>query len=85
MNDLISRQAAIGRAVEIPLFGKPVKLVAVSELEALPPAEPERKAGEWNWAGFNIECSECGFMPNFYSAEPLYNFCPNCGARMEGK
>ena len=39
-NDCISRQAAIGRAVEIPLFGKLVKVVAVSELEALSSAQP---------------------------------------------
>ena len=45
---------------------------------------PERKSGHWNWIGFNIECSECGFMPNFDSTEPLYKFCPNCGAKMEG-
>ena len=29
MDDVISRQAAIGRAVELPLFGKQVKVVAV--------------------------------------------------------
>ena len=44
--EYISRQAAIGRAVEIPLFGKPVKVVAVSELEALPSAEPEQRYTE---------------------------------------
>ena len=38
--------------------------------------------GKWNWVGFNIECSKCGAMPNFDSTEPLYNFCPNCGADM---
>ena len=42
MDDVISRQAAIGRAVELPLFGKQVKVVAVSELEALPSAQLER-------------------------------------------
>lgn len=42
----------------------------------------ERKHGNWNWVSFNIECSECGAMPNFDSTEPLYNFCPNCGADM---
>lgn len=42
----------------------------------------ERKHGKWNWVSFNIECSECGAMPNFDSTEPLYNFCPNCGADM---
>ena len=41
-DDLVCRQAAIGRAVELPLFGKQVKVVAVSELEALPSAQPER-------------------------------------------
>ena len=49
MSDTISRQAAIGRAVELPLFGKQVKVVAVSELEALPSAQPEQR-----W----IPCSE---------------------------
>ena len=44
----------------------------------------ERKKGKWDWIGFNIECSECGCMPNFDSTEPLYNFCPNCGADMRG-
>ena len=43
MSDLIERQAAIGRAVEIPLFGKLVKIVAVRELEELPSAQPERQ------------------------------------------
>jgi len=26
-------------------------------------------------------CSECGFEDNRYS---LFNYCPNCGARMDG-
>ena len=40
-SDLISRQAAIGRAVSIPMFGRDVKMVAVSEIKNLPPAQPE--------------------------------------------
>lgn len=57
-------------------------------VDKLSKALAERKHGKWNWVGFNIECSECGAMPNFDSTEPLYNFCPNCGADMresEGK
>jgi hypothetical protein len=42
-----------------------------------------RSNGRWNWIGFNIECSLCGFTPCFDSTEPLYNYCPNCGAKME--
>lgn len=54
-------------------------------VDKLNKALAERKHGKWNWVGFNIECSECGAMPNFDSTEPLYNFCPNCGARMESE
>ena len=41
------------------------------------------KHGRWEWEGFNIACSECGFMPYFDSTEPLYHYCPNCGAKMD--
>lgn len=55
-------------------------------MEELPSADVvERKQGKWNWVGFNIECSECGAMPNFDSTEPLYNFCPNCGSDNRGE
>ena len=56
MDDLISRQQAISRAVEFRMFDRPVKMVAVSELEALPSAQPETNCSEFpnNW----IPCSE---------------------------
>lgn len=41
MSDLIDRQEAISRAVELRMYGKPVKMVAVSELERLPSARAE--------------------------------------------
>ena len=41
--------------------------------------------GRWIWRGFNIKCPFCEFEPQFDSTEPLYNFCPNCGARMDGE
>jgi len=40
--DLISRQAAIARAVPLNLFGREVMMVSVSELGNLPSAQPER-------------------------------------------
>jgi len=48
------------------------------------PTIEERKTGRWIWRRFNIECSECGGMPYFDSTEPLYKFCPFCGADMRG-
>lgn len=40
-DELISRQAAIDRAVSIPMFGRDVKMVAVSEIKNLSSAQPE--------------------------------------------
>ena len=42
-SDAISRQAAIDRAVSIPMFGRDVKMVAVSEIKNLPSAQPEQR------------------------------------------
>jgi hypothetical protein len=30
-----------------------------------------------------IECSVCGYEPYFGGSEPKFNYCANCGARME--
>ena len=50
MNDLISRQAAIARAVPLNLFGREVMIVSVSELENLPSAQPEIiRCGDCKW------------------------------------
>ena len=47
--DLISRKAARARAVEIRLFDRHVRMVAVSELEALPSAQPEQSDTSEFW------------------------------------
>ena len=50
--------------------------------------EPERKKGTWIKTGQsfvfpekfrNYSCSECGYDVD----KTKFNFCPNCGARME--
>jgi len=45
-SDLISRQEAIDRAVSIPMFGRDIKMVAVSEIKNLSPAQPEQRYTE---------------------------------------
>ena len=46
---------------------------------------PERKKGKWivyvvsMLDGEDCKCSECGQT----SCAPYWNFCPNCGAKME--
>lgn len=91
MDDTISRQASI-EAIEEYIdeynyledgYHNP-KWCAMQEakmtIQRLPSAE---RTGRWEWEGFNIVCSECDYSPCFDSTEPLYHFCPNCGARME--
>ena len=64
---------------------------AMSILKEMPSAQPERKMGRWINAYPDIEpnpmfmygiCSVCGFEQ---AISNKLNFCPNCGARMEGE
>lgn len=46
-----------------------------------------RKQSEGEWVGtHNLRhCSKCGNVVNFNNVSSwLYNFCPNCGAKMKG-
>lgn len=85
MSDLIDRQAAI-EALK-PCAG--VGNRALDKLRALPSVEPERKTGRWMFPDPPIHkpiCSECG-KPciGLHAFEyQLTDYCPNCGARMEG-
>ena len=86
MKDTIYREDAIN-AFDCSIGGVPVDSVKyvseyadkmMSRINALPPAEPERKKGVW----INDCCSICG-----YGVEPWNNtpYCPNCGADMRGE
>ena len=46
-------------------------------LRNAPTIEPERKKGKW----IDDNCSECGF---YVHHGDMRNYCPNCGAKMEG-
>ena len=61
---------------------------AMNAINDMPTIEPQRKKGKWiehnphKWGlGIVFECSECGEK---IDCEPS-NFCPNCGAEMEGQ
>lgn len=80
--DLISRQAAIVAV----LYAKD-DLDAERLIKGLPSAQ---RKGKWiatqEWGGRNYSCSCCkfSFMVDTCMLEPMWNFCPNCGAIMEG-
>lgn len=61
----------------------------VTRLLSLPSAQPERKTGKWIVipAPDNLHCGlvKCPFCGELLVGEPNeYNFCSNCGARLEG-
>lgn len=87
MDDLISRQAAIEIVRNRVKRFTTACVLAVTEIEKLPSAQPERKKGKWieceeDWRHQIVwwRCSECN-----YNVSAHYNFCPNCGADMRGE
>ena len=92
MADYIARQAAIDAlnkldvsdGVGISSIACSVQGSAISAIQHLPSAQVVRH-GHWIlWEGdlaFWNKCSECGkdILPQY----PHFNFCPNCGARMD--
>lgn len=85
MSDLISRQAAIKAIDDLPNCYNGYsdtydKAYIIGVLEELPTIEPKR--GKWIFhsieSPYRWECNKCGDK-----VRARYNFCPNCGAKME--
>lgn len=48
------------------------------------PTVEERKQGHWlTKKAWHVECSECHHVLEFIC--DVKNYCPNCGAKMEGE
>ena len=67
-------------------FGKAITALELfGNSEQLPSVQPERKTGKWIWKTLDVyKCSECETETHVDECmeEPIYNFCPYCGARM---
>ena len=98
MNDLISRQAAIYIVRNRVKRFTTACVLAVTEIEKLPSAQPQRKKGEWEeieviqeaydiagvktWASM-MRCNQCGFTTFAIEGHfAQYDFCPSCGEDM---
>ena len=76
---LLSLKKDVPAGVKAYITGKSISDL----LEDFPAADVQAvKHGRWMWECFNIYCSVCDYAPAFDSTELLYNYCPNCGARM---
>lgn len=89
MSDLISREAAIEALKRAEALTRAFGYHNVIEtIRELPTAE---RVGKWNWdfadnGWADWTCSICGWKMNTDIHVNLgYNYCPNCGARMEGE
>ena len=100
MDDLISRQAAIEALKRAEALTRAFGYhFVIDTIRELPSAQPQRKTGRWiikdnpgtGW--YRVTCSECGedvtstapcigFYPN---AKVTWDYCPNCGALMDGE
>lgn len=93
--DAISRQAVLDMATTIQTDdfsgNEIIEVVDVDDIKALSPVTPQPKTGHWIAKdGFDgdtyYDCSECGESFCLIYGTPtdnLYNYCPNCGAKME--
>lgn len=76
-------------------FAEGVEAVDMSDIDNAPTIEAEPvRHGRWEgtadgyWNGelvYDIwNCSECGFDADGADEKPDWNYCPNCGAKMDG-
>ena len=87
MDDTISRQAAIDALGKVDDYGDGIAFEVLSHaqmyISLLPSAERRGRwefnidDEEWSW-DYPYMCDQCREQ-----AEKEFNFCPNCGARME--
>ena len=67
-----------------------VRKVAISALKKIAPADVVQMVhGRWiedEGEGYHgIHCSRCNFSIPYGNVRMGYNFCPNCGAKMDGE
>ena len=65
-------------------FGLMAAITTIQFLIDEAPTVEERKHGRWiNPKAWHVECSECHHVLEFIC--DVKNYCPNCGAKMEGE
>ena len=69
--------------VELDNLRSKIDMLEYSAAAVLAYEEP--KHGEWIYDTYGdlAKCSRCGVLRNVYRQEG-WNFCPNCGAKMDG-
>lgn len=82
MDDTISRQAAINAVSEACFELRGIFKECEDRLLALPSTQPQCKSAYLIDPNPYGKCSICGQLIDIRDE---YNYCPNCGSRMEGE
>ena len=94
MGEYIERDNAVRVALDacVKVIGHGISLIKAVDvadaIDAIPAADVvEVRHGEWTKEGCGIlVCSNCGFEYDHAGVpEEGVNYCPNCGAKMDGK
>ena len=74
---------ALKREPEL-LYGLTVAITEIQDVIDEATTVEERKHGHWlTKKAWHVECSECHHVLEFIC--DVKNYCPNCGAKMEGE
>ena len=86
MKEYIEREAAMNKFSDLLPIGRSIRqsILEVPVADVAPVVHGEWIKGEENSHRRIIECSHCktGWVLNNSETNP--NYCPNCGARMDG-
>ena len=90
MNDLISRCALFNKLATVQTLGEAYGVIQGMEtVDAVPVVH-----GKWEWISSTYDripcekryqCSKCHHETITHESDPWEKFCPNCGAKMDGK
>lgn len=77
MAEYIEREALLDALYDADV----ITFTGMKILEKFPAADVQPvKHGRWKWSEGG-QCSECGFHNSNFG----YNYCPDCGAKMDGE
>jgi hypothetical protein len=84
MSEYIEREKALDAVVA---WAEICPSTAISEIECMTAADVVPAVrGEWIEHEDEMECPQCGYFWNYCDNDTeRFNYCPNCGAKMESE